>query len=96
MHDLLARTKYARFHGYNVPREFGEGIGTMLENFCWIKDGLKAMSCHYTEINPKYREAWQEANPGCPLPPKTIPDELVENLIQSRPVSRLLHYLDLL
>jgi metallopeptidase MepB len=94
MHDLLARTKYSRFHGYNVPREFGEAISTMLENFCWIEDELKAMSCHYTQIDPKYMEAWQDANAGRPLPPKTIPDELVKNLVQSRPISRLHLYLD--
>jgi metallopeptidase MepB len=77
-----------------VPREFGEAIGTMLENFCWIKDELKRMSCHYTQIDPKYREAWEEANPGLPLPPKTIPDDLLENLVLSRPVYKLYRYLD--
>jgi metallopeptidase MepB len=82
------------FHGYSVCREFGEAIGTVLENFCWIKDELKAMSCHYIELDPKYREAWLEANPRCPLPPKTIPDELLENLVKLRPVSRLRRYLD--
>jgi metallopeptidase MepB len=89
MHDLLARTKYSRFHGYSVPREFGEAIGTMLESFCWMKDMLKSMSCHYTRVDQQYAEAWQAANPGCPLPPETIPDDLVESLVRSRPAHRL-------
>ncbi|PMD39476.1 metallopeptidase MepB [Hyaloscypha variabilis F] len=86
IHDLLARTKYKKFHGYRVCLEFGEAIGTML-------DELKAMSCHYTRISPQYMEAWKEANPESPLPPKSIPDELLENLLKRRRFSRLSNYL---
>lgn len=89
MHDLLARTKYAQFHGYRVCLEFGEAIGTMLENWCWMKDELKAMSCHYTKVDPRYMEAWKEANPGADLPPKMIPDELLENIPAQRLMNRL-------
>src|ERR1700748_2330132 len=93
MHDLLARTKYARFHGYNVCLEFGEAIGTMLENWCWMKDELKTMSCHYIRLDPDYMEAWKEANPGSTVPPKTIPGCFLENLVQQRPMFRLHRYL---
>lgn len=93
MHDLLARTKYSEFHGYSVCIEFGEAIGTMLENWCWIKDVLKSMSRHYTRINPKYREAWILAHPELPLPPEKIPDEVLDNLIEKRHKSRLKQHL---
>jgi metallopeptidase MepB len=93
MHDLLARTQYSRFHGYAVPPEFGEGIGTMLENWCWIKDELKTMSRHYTRIDPRYMESWKETNAGAFVPQETIPDELLENLIKRRPLARLDHHL---
>ena len=93
MHDLLARTKYEMFHGYGVCLEFGEAIGMMLENWCWMPDQLKAISRHYTRIDPKYMSAWQQENRGSTLPPETIPDELLFNLIQRRPVDR--HHMSL-
>lgn len=86
---MLARTKYARFHGYEVCLEYGEAIGTMLENWCWIPDEIKAMSCHYTRIDDRYREAWQEANPGRPLPPERIPAELLEERFKRRTSNRI-------
>ncbi|MBE3049914.1 hypothetical protein IMZ48_46935 [Candidatus Bathyarchaeota archaeon] len=89
IHDLLARTRYARFHGYEVCLEYGEAIGTMLENWCWIKDEIKAMSCHYTRVDTRYREAWQEANPGRDLPPERIPDELLEKRFKDRAPNRI-------
>lgn len=89
MHDLVARTKYAKFHGYEVCVEFGEGIATMLENWCWIKDELKAISKHYTRVDHNYMEAWMKVNPGCPLPPAEIPDKLVDDLISTRREDRV-------
>jgi metallopeptidase MepB len=56
-------------------------------------ENLKAMSCHYTSIDPKYLEAWKEAHPGSILPPEKIPDELLKNLLDQRSISRLLQCL---
>lgn len=84
MHDLVARTKYAKFHGYEVCLEFGEGIATMLENWCWMKDELMAISTHYTYTDQKYMEAWVKENPGrCP-PPTDIPDAMVDDIVRAR------------
>src|SRR3569833_1443508 len=64
LQDLQARTKYSRFHGYEVMREFFEGNGMTLENWCFRKDEVKAMSCHYTRVYPADESAWLEDYPG--------------------------------
>ena len=74
----MARTKFARHHGYEVTLEFGEGIGMMLEQWGWLLREMKAISLHYTRVDAPYMEAWVKANPGLALPPEKIPDELLE------------------
>ncbi|KAJ5997164.1 hypothetical protein N7522_008824 [Penicillium canescens] len=90
MHDLLARTKYTRFHGWRAPPDFAEAPSVMLENWCWIKDELRQMSCHYTSLDSKLLEDWQLRHPGLPVPPTQIPDELLDPLVESRNHNRAL------
>jgi metallopeptidase MepB len=47
IHDLAARTKYSRFHGTAVVRDFVEAPSQMLENWCWTPSQLKSLSNHY-------------------------------------------------
>ncbi|KAL3428485.1 metallopeptidase [Phlyctema vagabunda] len=47
IHDLVARTKYSRFHGTSVVRDFVEAPSQMLENWCWTPSQLKSLSNHY-------------------------------------------------
>lgn len=94
LHDLLARTKYARFHGYEAVQEFVEGIGMTLENWCWLRDRLKAMSRHYTSVDPAYKTAWLQQNPGRDLLPEEIPDDLLDKLLQSRARGKMIHLLN--
>jgi metallopeptidase MepB len=47
IHDLAGRTKYSRFHGTSVVRDFVEAPSQMLENWCWTPSQLKALSSHY-------------------------------------------------
>ncbi|KAE9363181.1 putative Saccharolysin [Stipitochalara longipes BDJ] len=47
IHDLAGRTKYARFHGTSVVRDFVEAPSQMLENWCWTPSQLKSLSNHY-------------------------------------------------
>jgi metallopeptidase MepB len=47
IHDLAARTKYSRFHGTSVVRDFVEAPSQMLENWCWTPSQLKSLSKHY-------------------------------------------------
>lgn len=47
IHDLVARTRYARFHGTNVVRDFVEAPSQMLENWCWTASEIISLSSHY-------------------------------------------------
>lgn len=84
MHDLVARTKYARHHGYHVTREFAEAIAMTLEHWCWLPGELKAISRHYTRIDSSYMEAWIADNPESSIPPEKIPDDLLQLCMQRR------------
>lgn len=52
VHNLLSRTKYLRFHGTHVPRDFVETPSQMLEFWTWSKNELKALSSHYKTGEP--------------------------------------------
>ncbi|KAF4231723.1 hypothetical protein CNMCM6805_010312 [Aspergillus fumigatiaffinis] len=91
--DAFIGTKYTRFHGYRLPPDFGETPSIMLENWCWMKDVLKGLSCHYTTLHQDYLADWRKQHPGEPDPPKEIPNDLVENLIKYRYFNRGLYHL---
>jgi len=55
-HGLLSKTKYARFHGTNVARDFVEAPSQMLENWCWEPQVLQKMSSHYKTKEPLSKE----------------------------------------
>ncbi|KAF9565668.1 metallopeptidase MepB [Agrocybe pediades] len=51
-HGLLSHTKFARFHGTSVARDFVEAPSQMLENWCWEPKVLQQMSSHYQTKEP--------------------------------------------
>ncbi|KAF8225878.1 metallopeptidase MepB [Tricholoma matsutake] len=55
-HGLLSRTKFARFHGTSVARDFVEAPSQMLENWCWEPKVLEKMSSHYETQKPLSEE----------------------------------------
>ncbi|EGV66059.1 metalloendopeptidase [Yamadazyma tenuis] len=52
VHSILSKTKYAKFHGTRVPRDFVEAPSQMLEYWIWSQDELKALSSHYQTGEP--------------------------------------------
>ncbi|CAE6414068.1 unnamed protein product [Rhizoctonia solani] len=51
-HGLLSKTRFGRFHGTSVARDFVEAPSQMLENWCWESEVLKKMSSHYEKKEP--------------------------------------------
>ncbi|ELU36497.1 metallopeptidase MepB [Rhizoctonia solani AG-1 IA] len=45
-------TRFGRFHGTSVARDFVEAPSQMLENWCWEPEVLKKMSSHYEKKEP--------------------------------------------
>ncbi|KEQ99245.1 hypothetical protein AUEXF2481DRAFT_26461 [Aureobasidium subglaciale EXF-2481] len=90
IHDLVSRTQYSPFHGWCSPPDYAEALGIMLENWCWLPEELKQLSCHYTTLCPGLLQEWQLQHPNEPTPPMSIPDSLVDPLIQHRHAFRAL------
>ncbi|GAM90132.1 hypothetical protein ANO11243_081720 [Dothideomycetidae sp. 11243] len=93
IHDLFSRTLYVRFHGHRGSADFNEAPSVMLENWCWLKDQNKQMSCHYTHIDPEYLSRWQDEHPGESPPSREIPDAILDRLVKSRDLNRGLWFL---
>lgn len=93
LHDLLARTTFSRLQGYQTTvRELAEGIGMTFEHWCWLKDEVISLSCHYTQVDQAYAAAWKEEHPDCQdLPPEKIPEEMLEKRLRRRGWAKLLH-----
>ncbi|KAI0670768.1 Metalloprotease [Trametes maxima] len=51
-HELLSRTRFARFHGTTVAGDFMEAPSQMLENWCYEPKVLTRMSSHYQTGKP--------------------------------------------
>ncbi|KAI5196679.1 zincin [Aureobasidium subglaciale] len=94
MHDLLSRTQYSVFHGWHSPPDYAEALSIMLENWCWLPDELKKLSCHYTAFDSELAEEWKMQNPGKELPSKAISDDLVVPLTENRYAFRSLYLLE--
>lgn len=52
IHDIVGRSRYARFHGTNTVPDFVETPSQMLENWCWTADTLRRLSSHWETGKP--------------------------------------------
>lgn len=88
MHDLMGRTRYAKYHGWRGRRDFCEAPSQLLEFFCWLPQTLKVMSCHYSYLSEEYKQQWERMNPAAAKQPgKQIPDEMLSALIAAKNVN---------
>lgn len=68
----------------NVPRDFIEIPSVMLENWVYIPEVVREISCHYTYLDPAYLKAWQTANPFKVQPQQKPPADMTEDLKYNR------------
>ncbi|KAF8895394.1 hypothetical protein BD779DRAFT_1660241 [Infundibulicybe gibba] len=90
-HGLLSQTKFARFHGTSVARDFVEAPSQMLENWCWEPKVLEKMSSHYETKQPLSPSSSIKSSKGglriC------LPNERKSSIFYSRYVNVGLFYL---
>ncbi|KAF2215080.1 hypothetical protein CERZMDRAFT_94503 [Cercospora zeae-maydis SCOH1-5] len=83
MHQMLTKTHYARFHGPDgCPLDWTEMPSQLMEQFAYAPEVLKRLSQHYTRTDPKYAAAWTAS--GKQLPPETLPDAAIRDMIKNR------------
>jgi metallopeptidase MepB len=90
IHDLVAKTTYSRFHGFETVVDFGEAPSQMLENWCWTASCLKMLSKHYSSLSPEYLESWKQEHGKQILdsrPPVQISDDVISSLIEAKHIN---------
>jgi metallopeptidase MepB len=95
MHELVSKTKYARFHGTALSDDTCETPSTMLENFCYLDPVIRKLACHYATLKPQYLDSWRRDNPDAgphAQPPNEVPEDVVEAILEMRRESRLNQY----
>ncbi|KAF2725902.1 putative zinc metallo proteinase [Polychaeton citri CBS 116435] len=100
IHDLVAKTEYARFHGASTAGDFNEAPSQMLENWCWLPTTLRMLSQHYSKLSPEYFETWQSEAKSRTIDvankSQTLTGDMVEKLVRSKKASSVLQCLALL
>lgn len=93
MHDVLSVTNYARTIGTSVPIDFVEFPSQFMENFSRVPQALRQISRHWSSFSPQAAEAWRKEQSNSsnsadvPLPPATMPDDMIANVINSTRVN---------
>jgi metallopeptidase MepB len=100
IHDLVAKTRYARFHGASTAPDFNEAPSQMLENWCWLPNVLQIISKHYKSLSPEHRRIqqldWDEVIAEGIGPINSLPSNFIEQLVKSKQARNLLQCLALL
>ncbi|KAI6998687.1 metallopeptidase MepB [Hortaea werneckii] len=80
IHDLVSKTEFARFHGASTAEDFNEAPSQMLEHWCWHPEILKSLGRLHNandEFDQKQELTANEKE-------RSMPDHLIERLLQSR------------
>jgi Zn-dependent oligopeptidase len=75
MHQLCSQTKWSRFHGTKVERDFVEAPSQMLENWCWEPTVLSQLSAHYSRVDKTTSK------------PEKIPPTLCDKIVKAKNVN---------
>lgn len=92
----MSKTKYACFHGTEVPVDFGEAPSQMLEEWCWNPVILKRISKHYSTLSVEYQETWRKSKSTMEdeEQPEQLPDSMVASLASARYVNAAQFFLN--
>ncbi|SMR58303.1 unnamed protein product [Zymoseptoria tritici ST99CH_1E4] len=101
MHDLLSVTDYTRTHGTYVPIDFVETPARFMENYSLVPKAIKSIARHWSSFSPQAAAEWRKDQGGAdpddiPLPPATMPDDLIANLTGSARVNRAADQMNIL
>lgn len=100
IHDLVAKTRYARFHGASTASDFNEAPSQMLENWCWLPNVLQHISKHYKSLGPEDRKIrqldWDKMTAEGIDAANSLPKALIEQLVKSKRARNLLQCFALL
>ncbi|KAF4832993.1 Saccharolysin [Colletotrichum tropicale] len=94
IHDLVSRTKFARFHGpMGTVVDFGEAPSQVLENWCWTPEQIISLSHHYSYLSDEYLKTWKSKmgkNEDIMQPRKVLPRAMVESLLRAKHANKAL------
>ncbi|KAI6827520.1 hypothetical protein KC337_g12239 [Hortaea werneckii] len=79
IHDLVAKTEFARFHGASTAEDFNEAPSQMLEHWCWHPEILKSLG----QLHQANDEFDQKQERTADEKDRSMPDHLIERLLHS-------------
>ncbi|KAI7427794.1 hypothetical protein KC336_g5775 [Hortaea werneckii] len=79
IHDLVAKTEFARFHGASTAEDFNEAPSQMLEHWCWHPEILKSLG----QLHQANDEFDQKQERTANEKDRSMPDHLIERLLHS-------------
>lgn len=96
IHDLVAKTQYARFHGASTADDFNEAPSQMLEQWCWHSQTLDLLSrgTRRTALGKVMRTDGNESR-GVDIK-KAVPNDIVRPLLQGKREKNALKILGIL
>ncbi|KAI7184343.1 hypothetical protein KC316_g7754 [Hortaea werneckii] len=91
IHDLVAKTEFARFHGASTAEDFNEAPSQMLEHWCWHPEILKSLGQLHTaqdEVHDQEHVTNRQE--------RSMADPLIEKLLHSRKIKDAVKILGML